>query len=184
MDEKIRRIYNVDSRKLYNKTEFNRDLVGNPSYGETGFFSIETLVLNFIEYFNENTVFYDLGCGTGKIVYHIGLKYHPKKSCGIEYSKERCILAEEIKEKFEIDSKNIEIINANILDCDISDATVIYIDNTLFPVGIDNAIYELIPDGCLVITRKPLKREILYKKDLMDKIFTEYGTGSLYYFTK
>ena len=94
-------------------------------------------------------------------------------------------MANKIKEKYKVDSNNISIINANILDCDISDATVIYIDNTLFPKNINRKIYEMIPDDCLVITRAKLvsdmnQSDIIKKNLLTINAITEYGGSSLF----
>jgi SAM-dependent methyltransferase len=187
----IERIYWEDSRRLLNMTEFDIVSVGSEGYGETGYLSMERIINYFHDYFNEKTVFYDLGCGTGKIVYHVGLAYPVKKSCGIEFSKERCATAMRISEKYSIKSEKISIINKNILDCDISDATVIYIDNTLFPKLINEKIYDIIPDGCLVISRARINNSKIldfnFKKenqlDISHKIggtLTNYGGSSLY----
>ena len=187
----IERIYWEDSRRLLNMTEFDIVSVGSEGYGETGYLSMERIIDYFYDYFNEKTVFYDLGCGTGKIVYHVGLAYPVKKSCGIEFSKERCATAMRISEKYSIKSEKISIINKNILDCDISDATVIYIDNTLFPKLINEKIYDIIPDGCLVISRARINNSKIldfnFKKenqlDISHKIggaLTDYGGYSLY----
>ena len=178
----IEKIYSEDSRRLLNMTEFDIVSVGSDGYGETGFSSMERIINYFNNYFNENTVFYDLGCGTGKIVYHVGLAYPVKKACGIEFSKERCTTAIRISEKYSIKSDKISIINKNILDCDISDATVIYIDNTLFPKLINDKIYNMIPDGCLVISRAKisLNETQLYLSSKVDGSITNYGGSSLY----
>ena len=187
----IESIYWEDSRRLLNMTEFDIVSVGSEGYGETGYLSMERIINYFHDYFNEKTVFYDLGCGTGKIVYHVGLAYPVKKSCGIEFSKERCATAMRISEKYSIKSEKISIINKNILDCDISDATVIYIDNTLFPKLINEKIYDIIPDGCLVISRARINNSKIldfnFKKenqlDISHKIggtLTNYGGSSLY----
>ena len=187
----IESIYWEDSRRLLNMTEFDIVSVGSEGYGETGYLSMERIINYFHDYFNEKTVFYDLGCGTGKIVYHVGLAYPVKKSCGIEFSKERCATAMRISEKYSIKSEKISIINKNILDCDISDATVIYIDNTLFPKLINEKIYDIIPDGCLVISRARINNsknlDFNFKKenqlDISHKIggtLTNYGGSSLY----
>ncbi len=181
----IRSIYSEDSMKYHNRTHFDSSTVGSECYGEVGYDSMENIISHFIDYFNEDTIFYDLGCGTGKIVYHVGIKYNVKKSCGIEFSKERCFMANKIKEKYKIESNNISIINANIVDCDISDATVIYIDNTLFPKNINHKIYEMIPDECLVITRAKLvssaNRSDIIKTNLLTiDAITQYGGASLF----
>jgi len=183
--DKLKKIYSVETFKIYNKTEFDRETVGSEGYGETGYESIDELVEFFREHFNDETVFYDLGSGIGKIVFHIGLKYNLKKACGIEFSKERHSKAEQLKVEYEIDD-NVTFINDNILDCDISDATVIYIDNTLFPTKIDSEIYKLIPPNCLVLTRKRI-RESKINDELIKNNFsvrTNYGTNTINTFIK
>lgn len=180
-------IYKIDYTKIYNKTEFDRDNVGSSVYGETGFDSIESIVKEFTSFFNENTVFYDIGSGLGKIVYHIGLKYNVKKSCGIEYSKERYDYSLKIRENFNIKADNITFLNDNVLDCNILDATVIYTDNTAFPKNINDSIYKIIPKGCLVISRNFFK-DAMQNKEIIKKNIsgssTNYGTNSLYFFIK
>jgi hypothetical protein len=180
-------IYKIDYTKIYNKTEFDRNIVGSAVYGETGFNSIESIIKEFNEFFNENTVFYDIGSGLGKIVYHIGLKYNVKKSCGIEYSKERYDCSLKIRENFNIKANNITFLNANVLECNILDATVIYTDNTAFPKNINDLIYKKIPKGCLVISRNFFKEAMqnkeIIKKNINDSS-TNYGTNSLYFFIK
>ncbi len=186
MVDTIKKIYSINSDKIYNKTDFNNNEVGSEGYGETGFYSIESLVSYYKEYFNNETVFYDLGSGIGKIVYHIGIEYKPKKACGIEFSKERYLVSEKIKDDFKITNDNIFFINENILNCDLSDATVIYIDNTLFPTRIDKLIYDKIPSGCLVITRKMLRQSKLNNEIIKNgfTMMSDYGTNTIYTFKK
>jgi len=183
--DKLKKIYSIETFKILNKTEFDKETVGSEGYGETGYESIDELVEFFREHFNDETVFYDLGSGIGKIVFHIGLKYNVKKACGIEFSKERHSRAEKLRVEYEFDD-NITFINDNILNCDISDATVIYIDNTLFPSNIDSEIYKLIPPNCLVLTRKRI-RESKINDELIKNNFSvmsNYGTNTINTFIK
>jgi hypothetical protein len=182
----IQTIYGYNSHNVLNKTDFDLNLVGSDGYGETGYESIENLVKQYRDYFNDKTVFYDLGSGIGKIVLHIGLKYGPKKSCGIEYSNERYKTSLGLMDKYNITNQNISFINDNILNCDISDATVIYTDNTLFPNNIDSEIYNMIPTDCLVISRKSFKQSWVNKELFKDGFTssTNYGTNTIYTFLK
>jgi hypothetical protein len=185
LEEKIKKMYSFDSRRKPNMTDFDTNNVGSQGYGETGFDSIELLISTYRELFNDNTVFYDLGSGTGKIVYHIGYLHNPKKSCGIEYSKERHESGLTLKEKYSLPSNDkISLVNGNILDCDISDATVIYCDNTLFPYYINKKIYDKIPRGCTVFSKAPITkiREEVIKTTI--SFMSEYGTNSLFIFKK
>lgn len=180
----LKDIYNFSYISITNKTEFDYVEVGSEGYGETGYDSIETLVSNLPEYFNEDTVFYDLGSGLGKIVLHIGIRFNVKKSCGIEFSKERYNKSIEFLKG--VGNDNISFINDNILNCDLSDATVIYTDNTLFPTNIDKGIYEKIPKDCLVISRK-MFRDSKINDELIKYVLscpTEYATNTIFIFKK
>jgi SAM-dependent methyltransferase len=184
--DRVKKMYTFNSFNVFNKTDFPHS-VGPVGYGETGFDSIEAIINNFKDKFNDDTIFYDLGSGFGKIVYHIGLLHNVKKSCGIEYSKERHEIALSFNKKYDLPvAENIILINGNILDYDISDATVIYFDNTLFPQSINDSIYKMIPKGCLVISRQQFKDSRINGELIRHYFdcFTEYGTDSLYLFIK
>ena len=97
LDKIISDIYGIWAYKdsYINKTPFKPEY--RDVYGEITKVGGDGIVNHFKEHFNEDTVFYDLGCGTGKLVAHIGLQYNVKKSCGIELSKERMTCAKLIK---------------------------------------------------------------------------------------
>ena len=138
---------------------------------------------NFRDSFNADTVFYDLGSGTGKIVYHIGLLHGVKKSCGIEFSKNRHNNSIKTLEKYNYE--NIIFINDNILNVDFSDATIIYLDNTLFPINITNQIYDKIPKDCLVFSRQSFKgSKINNELKQIINVGTNYGTSNLHVMIK
>lgn len=157
LSKTINEIYQTNAYETGNRNETKFPAnVGSPVYGEIMYEGTESLVKKFSEHFNENTIFYDLGCGLGKMVLHIGLKYNPKKSIGIEYSKERASAAKSLKEKYAKDKENIIFEKGNVLDFDLSNATVVYMDNTVFPNHINTKIYNMIPKGCLILYKKSL----------------------------
>ena len=185
MSDILKEIYSIFSKKYINDTLFDRNTVGSEAYGETGYDSFNIIISKYKEYFNDNTVFYDLGSGLGKIVFHIGIMCNVKKSCGIEYSKKR--YEESIKNLEKYNYENIFFINDNILNVDISDATVIYLDNTLFPTNIDNQIYDKIPKDCIVFSRKIFKQSKINDELIKQKMFnvpTQYGTAELHVMIK
>lgn len=184
MNEALKNIYKLDSHKNVNKTNFDYMTVGSEGYGETGYVSFKLLMDTYDSYFNDNTVFYDLGSGLGKLVFHVGMMSNAKKSCGIEYSKERYNVSIDNLNKYP--KENISFINDSFLNVDLSDATVIYTDNTLFPTNIDNAIYDKIPKDCIVFSRKQFKKSKINDELIKTKIYpaTEYGTSSLYVMIK
>jgi len=158
------KIYGVSSNEkcFINKTNF--DNIGSPVYGEITQEGTNSLIKYFKDYFNENTIFYDLGCGLGKMVFHIGL-LDIKKSVGIEYSKERYNGCKYIQTNGCPTNKNIEFYNKSFLEHDFSDATILYIDNTCFNEDINLKIYKNIPKGCLFIFKNFI-RGITEKKNI------------------
>jgi len=179
----IGEIYNISPYeiKYRNKTEFKSEYTD--LYGEITQQATNELVNHFKEQFNEDSVFYDLGCGLGKMVVHIGLQYNVKKSCGIELSKERMICARHIKETYCKDNTNISFIEGDVFDNDLSDATVIYVDNTAFPNELTTKIIDTIPKGCLFICRrKPIGFEV--QEMVGEKFVTTYGKKNIIYLIK
>ena len=116
MEEKIKtlkEIYKLGSENCTNNTPFDYDTVGSEGYGETGYNTFKQLIDKYQEYFNDDAVFYDLGSGCGKLVFHVGIMCNAKKSCGIEFSKERYEYSIKTLDKYNYE--NISFINDNIL---------------------------------------------------------------------
>lgn len=104
-------------------------------------------IFNFIG-LNENDVFYHLGCGDGKGVSIASKEYNPKKSIGIDIDEEKISFA-----KKSFSGENTEFLCENIVESDISEATVI-----LFWFTNDEIITKMMPKfnqlqkGCKIIT--------------------------------
>jgi len=184
MSEIIKEIYGLSFEKCYNDTFFDSDTVGCEGYGETGYDSFNIIISKYSDYFNDNTIFYDLGSGFGKIVFHVGIMCNAKKSCGIEYSEKRYEQSVKLLEKYNYE--NVVFINDNFLNVDLSDATVIYLDNTLFPTNIDNQIYNKIPKNCIVFSRKMLRQSKINNELIKENTLvpTNYGTFQIYVMIK
>jgi len=183
LNEILEEIYKTSPYGKYkNKTKFDEEKYS--TYGEVTQISTNGIVDEFKDYFNENTVFYDLGCGIGKMVAHIGLQYNPKKSCGVELSKERFEGANHIKETYCKDMDNISFINESFFNYDVSDATVVYCDNTMYDAELSKMIIDILPEGCLFICRrKPLRGKNI--TELKDKKFeTTYRKTNIFYLIK
>ena len=163
MKKTINEIYSVSPYKkgYKNNTKFNIKTEGSDVYGEVTQEGTDNLVKRFYGSFDENCVFYDLGSGIGKMVLHIGMQYKIKKSIGIELSKERHQGAINLKEQYAKDNNNIEFYCKSFLNHNLSDATVIYMDNTVYPKNICESIYKLLPKGCLVLYKKPFDSKFL-----------------------
>ena len=89
----------------------------------------------FLKYFKNlsNYSAIDIGCGSGKVLYGIE-KLNYKKIYGIEINK---YYFETCKKNF-INKKNIEIINQDFFDCNISDIKFFYI----FSPFVSDEMYE------------------------------------------
>ena len=184
LEKKLGQLYSVSpyyNKEYINKTEFKDEY--SPAYGEVTKYSTNEIVNHFREYFNENTIFYDLGCGLGKMVIHIGLQYKPKKSCGIELSKERIKGANDLKEKYCKDNNTISFIEGDFFTTDFSDATVVYVDNAVMSNEVTKKIINNLSKGCLFICRK--KPMFIESESLNDAKFkTSYGNSTLHFLIK
>lgn len=185
MNEILKQIYKSSAyvEGVKNTTEFDELKVGSPVYGEVTQKGTEAIMDKFSEHFNKDAKFYDFGSGLGKMVAHVGL-VTGAKSIGIEYSKERHNGANMIKENHIPDCDNVSFKNGNVLDFDLSDATVIYMDNTVFPDNISLEIYNKVSIGCLMLYKKKikgLKEEQNYQNDLVERTYHQRG---LYWMTK
>jgi len=115
---------------------------GSPIYGEINYLSI-TKLLEYLK-LTEQDIFYDLGSGVGKVVVHTALFSSVKKAIGIELSEYRhneaeialkraCEWAPHIK-------KRCELKNADLMEIDLSKATVIYTCSTAFSMRFMNQV--------------------------------------------
>lgn len=184
LKEILEKIYKTSPYGKYrNKTKFDEDKYS--TYGEVTQIATNGIVDEFKDYFNEDTVFYDLGCGIGKMVAHIGLQYNPKKSCGVELSKERINGANYIKETYCKEMDNISFIHESFLNHDISDATVVYCDNTMYDAELSKMIIDVLPEGCLFICRrKPLRGDGGVNELKDEKFKTTYKKTNIFYLIK
>jgi len=185
MNEVLQAIYMVQCHKLtpyFNKTKFERE-VGTSIYGELTPEGVDNIVSYFKKYFNKDAVFYDLGCGLGKMVMHLGLIYNLKKVCGIEYSKERYKGCVETQRLHCSELSHISFINDSYYNVELRDASIIYWDNTAHELDIGNKLIEKIPTGCLVIHKRDIPN---YKSHLVtnENFLTTYGTKSINFFVK
>lgn len=164
-----------------NKTQFKKEY--SATYGEVTKQSTNAIVNQFKKHFNKDAVFYDLGCGLGKMVIHIGLQYNPKKSCGIELSRERIKGANDLKEKYCKDNDTISFIEGDLFSNDFRDATVVYIDNTAMPHELTQKIVGMLPKGCLFICRK--KPNFIDTETLIGEQFlSTYNTKKIHFLIK
>jgi len=123
------------------------------TYGELTAAGASSIISKFHSRFMDpEGVFYDLGCGLGRMVCHVSLLTNVKKSCGVEMCPNRFKKAKEIATSLgEFPASTPTFINGNFLEQDYSDATVVYIDNTMYTTEILCKVIEIIPDDCILI---------------------------------
>lgn len=134
-------------------------------YGEITKKGTEILLDKFKDHFsNSDGVFYDLGSGHGKLVMHIAAATPFKRSCGIELSSVRLARAKKTLSENPTLGGDTDIVflEKNYFKHDFSDATVVYIDNTMFykpedTLQIEKKIYNKLPVGCLFIHKIKFK---------------------------
>jgi len=120
------------------------------TYGEITRKGVDTVLRIFESRFTEDAVFYDLGCGFGRMLTHVAIEKKMKKVCGIEFDQERADWALRNFENFEYAGAKPEIIIGDMFEQDLSDATIVYFDNTVYPKkALD--FFKTLPSGCLFV---------------------------------
>ena len=150
---------------------------GAPTYGEITYESLKTLIDDLK--LTDKDVFYDLGSGVGKVALQVFLGSPVKKSAGIELSPTRCNYAQQVKAKLQkpnlldkakkklkdigvmskAPERKLEFCNQNIVDADLSDATVIFMCSTCFSDDLMKKLDEKLSKlnkGLRILTLKKL----------------------------
>jgi SAM-dependent methyltransferase len=141
--------------------KFIEEQGGNPTYGEITFQSTQDLI-NHLE-LGKDDVFFDLGCGIGKVCCQVALTT-PARAIGIELSPTRCALAQKTKQclinqKAYANNAKLEFYEQNILDANLEPATVIFACSTCFSDQLMQTLtqkFETLPKLKRVVTLKEL----------------------------
>ena len=121
------------------------------TYGEILYPSLNKII-NYMD-INENDVFYDFGSGVGKVALQMLLNTPVRKAVGIEANRKRNDVAvkvySQIKKEFKelLQDRELDCLNKNFLEVDVSDANIIYTCSTLFEPILLNDIANII-DHC------------------------------------
>ena len=152
---KINNIYfNLSGFKVsQNDKDIVKRLGCNPTYGELVPHSIKLIKTDINKLFkNKKIIFYDLGSGSGKSLLTFGLLKKFKKLYGVELSNERHNMAVKALNKYKTsyDNKlnNVELINDDIFNVDISDGDVFFISNLCFGNAINKLLSNYIDTHC------------------------------------
>jgi tRNA A58 N-methylase Trm61 len=114
------------------------------------------------------------------MVFHIALKTKIKKAVGVEFEPKRLQYAfKHVEENPQLD--NVEFIEGDFTEVDLSDATVVYIDNTVMPHSVIDKVYDKLPTGCLLITAQNYRG---MSEQTKKQIPRNYSTSKLNYLIK
>lgn len=135
----------------------------SPTYGEITRQGIEKL--RELSSPTNQDVFYDLGSGIGRACMEIAIFWPVKKVVGIELSKTRFELALQAQKKLaQLNyhlprNKKLIFKQQNILNADLSDATIIYMCSTCYPDALMQTLVEKfarLRPGVKIFSQKPL----------------------------
>jgi hypothetical protein len=136
--------------------------VDNTVYGEITYQGMQILA-NKLK-LTPRDVFYDLGCGMGKLVLYMYLAKPIKKSVGIEMIGKRYTIADYalaslVSQGFLDPKRELKLIHNNIRNENFSDATAIFMSSLCFPPGLIEELdqkFSKFKKGLRVATLKPL----------------------------
>jgi precorrin-6B methylase 2 len=132
-------------------------------YGEITKSGVDTLLkeIKKRKSITSDDVFYDIGSGNGKLPIHIALISEFSKVKGIEISDIRYMYSNHILRNTVGSIDNIEFINDDVRNIDISDATVIFINDVLFTEEDVEHIFEKASKGTHIISFKKKSDDIV-----------------------
>ena len=137
------------------------------TYGEIDFLSFIALIS--LAKPDQNTVFYDLGSGTGKAVVALAMVFNIEKSCGIELFNvlhtTALLQQQRLQQQTDYQDKanTLHFINEDFLHMDFSDATLIFINATAFFgetwLAINQCLLQVKGGTTVISTSKKLSAE-------------------------
>jgi len=150
-EEQLDKIYSYELDSVLNVdlSSFQEDR--HSFYNEVLREGVEHLIEWFSKAMGKSAVFYDLGCGQGKLAMHLAIQTKMSKIVGVELSKERYERAKEIAKEVEFPFTKPSFVNADYRSLDLSDATIVYLENNGYTIEETQEIFSLLPQGCLVI---------------------------------
>lgn len=164
----------IDGFALSRQARSTQDAI-EYTYGEIDFISFIAL-LALVQPDN-NTVFYDLGSGTGKAVLACTMVFNVQKSCGIELFSELHSTALKQHQRlqrlatYKQKANTVCFINADFLHFDFSDATVIFLNATAFFgerwTAIHHQLKQTKPGTIIITTSKKLSSEAFVVKKIV-----------------
>jgi len=159
IDEKIKDRFN----RYIEKSEIIKESDDNLIYGEITKSGVDTLLkeIKKRKSITSDDVFYDIGSGNGKLPIHIALISEFSQVKGVEISDIRHMYSNHILKNTVGSIDNIEFINDDVKNIDISDATVIFINDVLFSEEDVEHIFEKASKGTHIISFKRKSDDVI-----------------------
>lgn len=151
------------------ETQMIESAGSSPTYGEITYEGLSKLLSDLK--LSKKDIFYDLGSGNGKVIIQTAYETPVKKAVGIELSPTRFKQANEVKTKLPKDMANRVVFKEeDIVNSNISDATVIFMCSTCFPDSLMNTLakkfLKLRPGTTILsLKRLPTNDLILLEKE-------------------
>lgn len=163
---------------------------GAPTYGEMTFEGTEQLI-KYLEPKNSD-VFIDAGCGVGKVTIQFFFSTNITKSIGIELSKERYTKAKKVLEALKKDNRiaqgrTLEFYNQDILEANLSDATIFFMCSTCFSEELMKKVTEKLSklkQDLRVITLKRLPEHKNFSLIHQMNVTTTWSNSTILYIYK
>ncbi|KAG7391576.1 hypothetical protein PHYBOEH_006638 [Phytophthora boehmeriae] len=137
------------------------------TYGEVSVESVSATILPFLK-LGEDDVFFDLGCGTGKILVQAALQTPCKTAIGIELMQNRVLEGKKALARLKerdvsiLRGKSIEVLQGDICEppeeAGLMNATVVFINNVMFGPVLMLKVLALLKD------MRKLKRVVMLRK--------------------
>ncbi len=153
---------------LLKNPDFDNYYEDNLVYGEItnkGIFKISEYLNNF------TGNFYDIGSGNGKVIFQMSLISNFIKFTGIEILEIRHLYAKKIQNELGFD--NVNLICGDVLDFDISDANVIFMNDVMFSKELQESINNKIPKDCYYFSFQDNQNDELIDSILIDISWSE-----------
>ncbi len=152
---------------------------GDLVYGETPYSSFQK-ALYFVP-LNFESVFYDLGCGKGRLLFYV-LEAYGIQCKGIEIMPTYCRIAKQTALR-NGRGNEIDIIEGDYMKMDISDATVVYLSWTCYSDNrkkeVCKKLETLQNDTYVITSTTPIDHPDFEKVTVMNVPFS-WGKGTLY----
>jgi SAM-dependent methyltransferase len=160
VDEKVKDRFD---KYIENSSDEFKESDDNLIYGEITKSGVDSLLreIKKRKSITSDDVFYDIGSGNGKLPIHIALISDFTKVKGIEISDIRYLYSNHILKNTVGYIDNIEFINDDVRNIDISDATVIFINDVLFSEEDVEHIFEKAKKGTHIISFKKKSNDVL-----------------------